>query len=195
MLEYESEFSTKHKKILFLILILSYSYVFSQDCSSMDNSINVNFSYSNTIENIEMPFNEDWGIVFENQKAILVYLQEQSGNAIVGIVKNKNGYRIDSAHDINEELISQLVEKMTGSLDDIILTNVRLKNIPVKQVEYNSTVYNLGDKHLMGGLMYMIINDGYTYVFMLHCKKNLKKCYIPFFENVMKNTYFGQEWY
>ena len=110
-------------------------------------------------------------------------------------MKNKNGYPINSAHDINENLVLQLIKKMGINLDDRKLTNVKLKNIPAKQIEYNHKVYNLGDTHLMSGIMYMIVNDGYTYVFMFNCQRGLKNCYIPFFKNVVKNSYFGPDWY
>lgn len=170
-------------------------YIHPQDCSSIDSSIDANFTYINTSEDLEMPLNKTWNVALENKNAIIVFLKNESGQATAGIVKNKNGYHIDSAHDINENLVLQLIKKMGINLDDRILADVKLKNIPAKQIEYNHKVYNLGDTYLMSGIMYMIVNDGYTYVFMFNCQRSLKSCYIPFFKNIVKNTYFGPDWY
>ena len=168
---------------------------FSQNCSGINTKLDSNFSYVNKSEDLEMPLNESWNIALENQKAILVFLQNEGGQATAGIVKNKNGYHINSLHDIDENLVVQLINKMGINLDDRKLTDFKLKNIPAKQIEYNHKVYNLGDTHLMSGIMYMIVNDGYTYVFMFNSTRELKSCYIPYFKSIVKNTYFGPEWY
>lgn len=180
--------------LLIAIFLLTFS-IYSQDCYKINTEIDVNFTYANISEDLEMPLNKTWNVALENKNAIVVFLKNENQQASAGIVKNKNGYHIDSAHDIDENLVLQLIKKMGINLDDRALTNVKLKNIPAKQIEYNHKVYNLGDTHLMSGIMYMIVNDGYTYVFMFNCQRNLKSCYIPFFKNIVKNTYFGPDWY
>jgi hypothetical protein len=176
------------------VLLLTY-YIQAQNCSSIDSTIDANFSYVNTSEDLEIPLNKTWNVALENKNAIIVFIKNDSDQATAGIVKNRNGYHIDSAHDINENLVLQLIKKMGINLDDRILTNVKLKNIPAKQIEYNHKVDNLGDTHLMSGIMYMIVNDGYTYVFMFNCQRSLKSCYVPIFKNIVKNIYFGPDWY
>lgn len=188
---------TNSMKQLFLSIIFCVLPLIglAQSCSEVNTKIDVNFSYINESEDLEMPLNKSWNIALENQKAVLVFLRNNSGQATAGIVKNKNGYHINSAHDINESLVAQLIKKMGINLDDRTLADVKLKNIPAKQIEYNHKVYNLGDTHLMSGIMYMIVNDGYTYVFMFNSTRELKTCYIPYFKSIIKNTYFGPEWY
>ncbi len=181
--------------LLIIIFCLLTSTSFAQNCSDINTKIDTNFSYVNESEDLEMPLNKSWNVALENQKAVIVFLQNDSGQATAGIVKNKNGYHINSAHDIDENLVVQLIKKMGINLDDRKLTDVKLKNIPAKQIEYNHKVYNLGDTHLMSGIMFMIVNDGYTYVFMFNSTREMKNCYIPYFKNVVKNTYFGPEWY
>lgn len=183
------------KPILLLLISLLTFQIYSQDCSKINTKVDSDFAYVNTNEDVEIPFNKTWNVALENKNAILVFLKNESEQANAGIVKNKNGYHIDSAYDINEKLILELIKKMGINLDDRTLTNVKLKNIPAKQIEYNHKIYNLGDIHLMSGIMYMIVNDGYTYVFMFNCQRSLKSCYIPFFQNIIKNTYFGPDWY
>lgn len=178
-----------------IIFITLSSITFAQNCVDVNTTIDTEYSYVNNSEDIEMPLNRNWNIAFENQKAVLVFLQNTNGDANCGIVKNKNGYHINSAHDIDENLVVQLIKKMGINLNDRKLTNVKLKNIPTKQIEYNHKVYNLGDTYLMSGIMFMIVNDGYTYVFMFNFTRETKNCYLPYFKNVMKNTYFGPEWY
>jgi len=183
------------KKYLLLIVSILSTSIYSQECSTINRKIDANYSYVNTIEDLEIPFNSTWNVALENKNAILVFLKNNSEQATAGIVKNKNGYHINSAHDIDNNLILELIKKMGINLDDRTLSNVKLKNIPAKQIEYNHKVYNLGDTPLMSGIMYMIVNDGYTYVFMFNCQRNLKDCYIPFFKDIIKNTYFGPDWY
>ncbi|WOD44931.1 hypothetical protein [Hwangdonia lutea] len=183
-------------KIIFLLILAIYCHSgFSQDCSSINTEINSNYSYTNSIEDLEMPLNEDWNIVLENKNAVLVFMKNDSEQASAGIMKNKNGYYIKSAHDINDRLIDQLIAKMGINLENRMLKNVKLKNIPAKLIIYNHKVYNLDDTHLMSGIMYMIVNDGYTYVFTFNTTRSLRNCYIPLFQNIIKNTYFGPEWY
>ena len=98
-------------------------------------------------QKISKYLNKSWSIAFEYQKAIVIFLKNDSEHATFGIVKNKNGYHIDSVHDIDDNLILQLIKKMGINLDDRKLTNVKLKNIPAKQIEYNHKVYNLCDTH------------------------------------------------
>jgi hypothetical protein len=184
------------KKILLTIILIALSSIsLSQNCSDVNTKIDAKYSYVNTSEDLEIPLNESWNIALENQKAVLVFLQNTSGNATAGIVKNKNGYHINSAHDINENLVVQLIKKMGINLDDRKLVDVKLKNVRAKQIEYNHKVYNLGDTHLMSGIMYMIVNNGYTYVFMFNSTREAKSCYIPYFKSIIKNTYFGPDWY
>lgn len=184
------------KKYIFLFSYFLFSLsIYAQNCSAIDTDVDANFSYTNTNEDLEMPLNKTWNIALENKNAIIVFLQNENKQANAGIVKNKNGYHIDSAHDIDDNLILQLIKKMGINLDERTLTNVKLKNIPAKQIEYNHKVYNLGDTHLMSGIMYMIVNDGYTFVFMFNCQRDLKNCYIPFFKEIVKSTYFGPDWY
>lgn len=183
------------QSFLIIIFYLLTAKSFVQNCSDVKTEIDANFSYVNESEDLEMPFNESWNVALENQKAVIVFLQNDSGQATAGIVKNKNGYHINSAHDIDENLVVELINKMGINLDDRKLTDVKLKNIPAKQIEYNHKVYNLGDTHLMSGIMFLIVNDGHTYVFMFNSTREMKNCYIPFFTNVVKNTYFGPEWY
>jgi len=183
------------KKILFLIFLFNTFFSFSQDCLGINININENYAYTNNLEKLEIPFNQNWKVYLENEAAVLVMLKNDSGEAMMGIMKNKNGYYLSSAHQIDSNLVLQLVQKMTGRLDSRILSNVRLKNIPAKQIEYDYSVQNLSDSYSMSGIMYMIIKGSYTYVFMLNCQRELKNCYIPFFKNIIKNTYFGPDWY
>lgn len=73
--------------IIFCVLT---SIGFSQDCSDVNTKIDANFSYVNESEDLEMPLNKSWNVALENQKAVLVFLQNDSGQATAGIVKNKN---------------------------------------------------------------------------------------------------------
>ncbi len=57
------------------------------------------------------------------------------------------------------------------NLENRVISNVNLKNIPTKLVISNHIVKNLGDTHLMSSIIYMIVNDGYTYVFMFNASR------------------------
>ena len=76
-----------------------------------------------------------------------------------------------------------------------IVTKPFLKNLKVLQIEFNYKVKNLEDTYQMSGLIYEVIKDGNTFVFMFTCPLNKKACYIPFYKSVMKNAYFGPTWY
>ncbi len=180
---------------LTLLFCALLSISFSQNCSSINTQINAEYSYVNEFENLEIPFNKSWNISLENQKSIIVFLQSDDGNASAGIMKNKNGYRINSAHSISKDLVMQLINNLGSDLTNINLKDVKVRNLPVKQVEYNYKLYNLDETYLMSGLMYLFVKEGNTYVFMFNFKSDLKNCYVPFFKNVIKNTYYGPSWY
>jgi hypothetical protein len=184
------------KKIyLFILLVISSIDSFSQSCTDINLEIDANSSYSSDEHSFEIPLNDSWGIAMENQKAIIVFLQNQDGTANGGVLKNRNGYQINSAHDIRENLITQLVKMVGINFDDKKTTDVKLKNIPAKQIEYNHKVYNLNETYLMSGIIFMIVKDSSTYIFMFNSPREMKDCYLPFFKEIMKNTYFGPEWY
>ena len=54
----------KKRILVFLIFLLTLS-IYSQDCSSINSTIDVNFSYANTSEDLEMPLNDSWNIALE----------------------------------------------------------------------------------------------------------------------------------
>ena len=87
------------------------------------------------------------------------------------------------------------LKKLFYGLININLKDMKVRNLPVKQVDYNYKLYNLDETYLMSGLMYLFVKGDNTYVFMFNFKRELKNCYAPFFKNVIKSTYFGPSWY
>jgi hypothetical protein len=166
-----------------------------QNCINVDTNVLDDYSYSNKRENLSLPFNTSWSVAFENQGAILVALTDSNQQGQASILKNKNGYSIGSAYDLSANLITQLFQGAGMDVYEKKMTNTYLKNIKTKQVEYDYKVYNLGDTHYMSGIMFLLVKGGYTYVFMFNCTKAKKACYMPFYKNVMKQSFFGQEWY
>lgn len=183
------------KYILTVVIILYTSLSFSQNCTQVNTTVNPDYAYANESLGLDVPFNKDWNITLENEKAIIALFHTNDGYANATIIRNKNGYHINSAHNIDEKMINSL-GKMSGiTFTNKKITKVKLKNILAKQVEFDTSVTNLNEITVLSGIMYMIVNDGYTYIFMFNSLKEKKDCYIPFFKNVMKNTYFSQWWY
>jgi hypothetical protein len=183
------------KHILTVISFLFFSIGFSQNCTGVKTIISKDYSYINEKENFSLSFNSSWSIIFENQKAIMVALTDEIQQGSASVIKNLNGYAISSAHNISEDMVNKLFKASGIDVYNKIITNTYLKNIKSKQVEYDYKIYNLGDTYHMTGLIFMLLKDNYTYVFMFSCPIDKKTCYIPFYKNVMKNAFFGQEWY
>jgi hypothetical protein len=178
-----------------IIVIIGLSTLFGQNCVDFKDTVSDDYSYNNETEDFSLPLNDTWEIIFENQKAILASLSNNSREGGVSVLKNKNGFIISSAHEIPEEINSQLFTKI-GFLEPIkVVSKTFLKNLKVLQIEFEYKVKNLDDTYLMSGLIYEIIKDGNTFVFLFTCPQNKKVCYIPFYKSVMKNAYFGQTWY
>jgi hypothetical protein len=146
-------------------------------------------------ENFSLPLNKSWKIIIENYKAINVTLEDESRQGFISVLHNKNGYNIPSAHEITESVVNQLFKSMKYFISNRTITNTYLKNIKVKQIEYDYTITNLNDTYLMTGIMFMAMKGGYTFIFMFNCSREMKNCYLPFYKNVMKNAFFGPEWY
>ena len=187
-------------KKLVILLLLCYCKVYSQNCNDIDTNVNMDYIYENTVYDFSLPFNKDWKILFENQKAIIVGLSDplQYGNA--SVLLNKNEYPIASAHAINDEMIVELsngIGKRIGSNFKILSTRKSfLKNIKVNIVEYDYLIKNLDNEYQMTGIMFQIVKkQNSTYIFMFNCLRSLKECYLPFFNDIMMQAYFGQEWY
>lgn len=88
------------------------------------------------------------------------------------------------------------LEKLSGvKMNNKKIRNVKLKNILAKEVEFDSQVVNLDETTLLSGVVYMIVKNDYTYLFMFNSLKDKKQCYLPFFKSVMKEAYFNQSWY
>lgn len=187
------------KKFIFFLLFVTFKS-YSQNCNDLNLSINSKYSYTNETHDFSLPFNEGWKIMLENQKAIIVSLTDPMQFASASVMLNQNGYPIPSAHSINDQMVRELAN-MVGSRignDFKILTTKKsyIKNIKVNIVEYEYLIKNLDDEYQMTGIMFQIVKkQNYTFVYMFNCLKSLRNCYVPFFTNVMKQAYFGQEWY
>ena len=181
--------------ILTLLMVFVTSLAFSQNCTNVNTIVNSDYAYVHENLGLALPFNKDWVITVENEQAIIALLHSSNGDANAAIIRNKNGYRINSAHDIDENLINGL-EKLSGvKMNNKKIRNVKLKNILAKEVEFDSQVVNLDETTLLSGVVYMIVKNDYTYLFMFNSLKDKKQCYLPFFKSVMKEAYFNQSWY
>ena len=183
-----------------IILLLISLKSFCQDCNKIDFSIKADHSYVCALHDFSFPLNEGWKIVIENQKSLIVGLTDSMHYASAGVILNQNGYPIPSAHSINDQMVRDLAKKIASRLgkDFKILTTKKsyIKNIKVNIIEYEYVIKNLGDEIQMTGIMFQIVKkQNYTFEYMFNCSKSLKACYIPFFTNVMKQAYFGPEWY
>ncbi len=72
------------------------------------------------------------------------------------------------------------LEKLSGvKMDNKKIRNVKLKNILAKEVEFDSQVVNLDETTLLSGVVYMIVKNDYTYLFMFNSLKDKKQCAYP----------------
>jgi hypothetical protein len=178
-----------------IIGIFGFYTLFGQNCLDFKDIVSDDYSYNNKTEDFSLPLNDTWDIIFENQKAILVSLSNTTREGGASVLKNRNGFAILSAHEIPEEVTNQLFTKIGFLEPEKVVTKTFLKNLKVLQIEFNYRVKNLEDTYQMAGIVFEIIKDGNTFVFMFTCPQNKKSCYIPFYKSVMKNAYFGQTWY
>lgn len=185
-----------NKILLSTILIIVEFYPLSgQNCTDFNDMVSDDYSYNNETNDFSLPLNDTWEVIFENQKAILVSLSNNTREGGVSVLKNRNGFTIMSAHEIPEEINNQLFTKIGFLEPEKVVTKTFLKNLKVLQIEFNYKVKNLEDIYQMSGLIYEVIKDENTFVFMFTCPRNKKACYIPFYKSVIKNAYFGQTWY
>lgn len=187
-------------KRLIIILLFVNLKSFGQNCNQINFTINSDYSYVNKSNNFSIPLNSEWNILLENQKNVIVILTGLQQYGLLSIIVNTNGFPIPSAHSINDQLIKELsldIGQRIGDEFKILTTNKSyIKNIKVNVVEFEYVVKNLDDIYPMAGIMFQIVKkQNHTYIFMFCCLRSLKSCYFPFFRNVMKQSYFGQDWY
>lgn len=185
----------KYYFILSFLLICVNLNTYSQNCNNIDLSVSDDYSYNNESEDFSLPFNKNWNILIENQRAIIVGLNDNYNTGSASVLKNRNGYIIESAHNLSKSLIVDLFRSMKINAQNLNIENAFLKNIPTKIVEFDYKIINLNETQNTSGMIFFLVKERYTYVFMFNCNAEYKKCYFPFFENVMKSAYFGQEWY
>lgn len=184
----------KHLKVLIIILIIGKT-AYSQDCGQINTIVNSDYSYSNDKEGLALPFNDEWSIILENKQAIIVALAEKNQLGFASIVKNRNGYKIASAYDISEKMVDDLFLKAAVEIDDKVVTKTYVRNIKALQVEFDYNVRNINEIVKVKGLAYLIVKDYYTYIFMFNCQPTMKKCFFPFYKEIMKNAWFEPEWF
>ncbi|TVR81110.1 MAG: hypothetical protein EA412_03630 [Chitinophagaceae bacterium] len=188
-------------RIGLILMLLSVSPIIifdlkGQNCRTINNTvITTNYLYTSNSEGIKMPFNDSWIILLENQNAVIVALAERNGKASAGIVKNRNGFFVRNAHQIAENMIYDLIRMAGIEMDKNTIRNLRIKNIPVKEIEFEYTLYNLNEKYLMAGLIYVVVKGNYSYLFIFSSEVEDKICFYPFFREVMKNTFYDPQWY
>lgn len=113
------------KHILLLFIIFWPLISFSQNCSDVSMDVDSDYPYINVKEGLEMSFNSSWEISFEYQKAIVVFMQNNNQTANFGIMANTNGYLIKSAHELNLDVIYQLLNKMAPNVSEVTSLVVR----------------------------------------------------------------------
>ena len=178
-----------------LILFLTPPESRAQTCTGIDRTINPDNSYNNITEDFSLPFNSTWTLAMENQRAILAALTTGANRGVASIMKNRNGYHVESAHQISDGMVEVLLKKTGIVTTRKLILNTYLKNLKAKQVEYEYRINNLDTHYQMAGIMFMLIKDGNTFVFMFQCELKDRSCFFPFFKDVMKNAFFGQSWY
>ena len=180
---------------IFITLFLILPESRAQTCTGIDRTINPDNSYNNLTEDFSLPFNSTWTLAMENQRAILAALTTGANRGVASIMKNRNGYYVESAHQISDGMVEALLKKTGIGTTRKLILNTYLKNLKAKQVEYEYQIKNLDTEYQMAGIMFMLIKDGNTFVFMFQCELKDRSCFFPFFKDVMKNAFFGQSWY
>lgn len=183
------------KKLLSVIVLFLSINTYSQICDGIHNKVDANYSYVSTTDGFELPFNISWEIIKENQGPIMVLLANGINEASAGIIKGKNSYHVNSVYDVSNDIVIKLVNSMGFDHQNLVINNVKLKNIKAKEIKFNSDIDNLEDSYSMKNLIYMIVKDGYTYLFAFKSPIHTFNCYEPFFKNVMKSSYFDSTWY
>jgi hypothetical protein len=184
----------KHLKVLIILLIIAKS-AYSQDCSQLNTRVNNDYSYSNDTEGLALPFNDEWSIILENKQAIIVALAEKNQLGFASIVKSRNGYKIDSAYDISDKMVDDLFLKAAVDIEYKVVTKTYVRNIKALQVEFDYDVRNINEIVKVKGLAYFIVKDYDTYIFMFNCQPTMRKCFFPFYKEIMKNAWFEPEWF
>ena len=167
----------------------------NQDCSKMNKDVNVDYSYVNEAEGFSIPFNKDWSIIMENNKAVVVALTDKPQVAIFSIIKAQHKYKLPSSHNLTDKMINDLLIKAALNVTSKTISKIYIRNIKALQVEFDYVVNNMGTSQSMKGLIYMIEKGFFTYMFMLNCQPQMEMCYFPFIKKSMSNAYFEQEWY
>lgn len=167
----------------------------SQSCIGINSKINFDYSYENKIEGISIPFNEDWSIIMENENAILVSLSEKTQLGTLTIIKNRNKFEINSAHDFTKKMIDDYLNLLSNNTKLKGTSKVYLHNIKSLQLEYNYKVFNLNETTIVEGLSFIIVKGNYTFFFLFNCEPVTKTCFFPFYKEIMKNTVFNQQWF
>lgn len=185
----------KNEIILFVLINLIGNLSFSQDCETIDTTIDKQYLYKSSKDGFSIPVNKTWSIAMEDRKAIVAILTEKNQLGSIGIIKNKNGYKIPSAHNITSDMIDKLFKKAAINIESKTITKTYVRNIKALQVSFNYIVRNIDSTINMTGISFLIVKDFNTYVFMFLSPPLLKNCLFPFYKNIMKNAYFEPEWF
>lgn len=184
------------KRIIFVLIIFGVNNILiSQNCIGIETKIDLDYSYQNKQEGLSIFFNKNWEIVMENQNGILVAFAEINQLGTLTIIKNKNQFNINSAHDFTNIMVSDYLKLISNNTNLKAKTNTYLHNIKALQLEYVYSVQNLDEIKNIEGMSFLIAKDDFTFFFLFNCEPSKRECFFPLYKEIMKNIIFNQLWF
>ena len=186
----------KFKTITILIFINCVGYlVNAQDCNG--SIVGKDFIEEERLNDIDLTIRLPFGLTNErtSKHSIKAHITNSTNSYNITILENDVKHTYSDSHEIEDELINQLLNSAFKGAEISSRKNEVFRNLEIKTVDLRNTIALIDGEIELTSKVIFVLRPESIVIFIFNTESENKVCNLKNFNYLFNNFSFGDSWY